>query len=316
MVWIYGQEETTKAETTIALQIFLCTQIKIIQLKDIPALICPLCLNDLSQFMSFRLNAQKSNEFFLKLASSKEQDAWRKSCMELRVKSENNITSTAIKIETFEDTFNYESQSDNEINDAILENVGMSCYTEKPMATKTPTKTNDEVHPCTQIGCEKSFKIKNYLTKHLFRVHSIVHPKNSGENGIKVENQRFVCDVDACGKNFKEKNYMMRHIKVHHLKTSPKKQVKDEPLPCDVCGKIIRNRGLLKTHLRSHQKMTPNDYFYCDLCPRKFKTKGGCSWHIKQRHILKTTFKCTYCPAIYKVKWVRSSVTKFAISLY
>jgi hypothetical protein len=49
--------------------------------------------------------------------------------------------------------------------------------------------------------------------------------------------------------------------------------------------------------------MTADDYWYCDLCPRKFKTKCGCTWHIQQRHVLKVEYPCTECEMIFKGKW-------------
>lgn len=55
--------------------------------------------------------------------------------------------------------------------------------------------------------------------------------------------------------------------------------------------------------MRSHKVMTVEDYWYCDLCPRKFKTKGGCKFHIKQLHVLKVEYPCEECEAIFKRKW-------------
>lgn len=141
--------------------------------------------------------------------------------------------------------------------------------------------------------CKQFFTTKNSLQKHLKIKHEFVDIKD-----------QYSCDF--CGKYFKIKYYLIRHIKVRHLKIEVDKvkpKVVDSPIPCDVCGKILRNRGLLKPHMRSHQLMTADDYYYCDLCPRKFKTRGGCTWHIQQRHVLKTTFKCTKCPAVYRGKW-------------
>lgn len=117
---------------------------------------------------------------------------------------------------------------------------------------------------------------------------------------------RYVCDF--CGDFFAIKYYLIRHVKSNHLKAITnveKGKVKstDSPIPCEVCGKILRNRGLLKPHMRSHKTYNLDDYYYCDKCPRKFKTRGGCVWHIQQRHILKATFPCPQCQAIYKGKW-------------
>ncbi|CAG9804589.1 unnamed protein product [Chironomus riparius] len=182
--------------------------------------------------------------------------------------------------------------------------------------------------------CSKSFKHETYLKRHITRIHGQLLAKSrvniikNDENNLyceicqqffttrgslqkhmKVKHEyvdikdRYVCDY--CGDHFVIKYYLIRHIRVRHLKTHVEKRITDSPIPCEVCGKILRNRGLLKPHMRSHQKMTPNDYWYCDLCPRKFKTRGGCTWHIQQRHVLKTTFNCPYenCSVVYKGKW-------------
>ncbi len=141
--------------------------------------------------------------------------------------------------------------------------------------------------------CKQFFTTKNSLQKHIKIKHEFVDLKD-----------QYSCDY--CGKNFLIKYYLIRHIKVRHFKEEAEKaktKITDSPIPCEICGKILKNRGLLKPHMRSHQKMTPDDYYYCDLCPRKFKTRGGCTWHIQQRHILKTSFKCPQCPAVYRGKW-------------
>lgn len=182
--------------------------------------------------------------------------------------------------------------------------------------------------------CKKDFSCKSNLNRHVERKHQhkktykdisdkslfcemckqFFTTRGSLQKHMKVKhnsNERFVCDF--CGNFFPIKYYLIRHIQTHHndedLKIQIKKIVKpkppptDSPIPCDVCGKILRNRGLLKPHMRSHKTYNLEDYFYCDLCPRKFKTRGGCVWHIQQRHILKAKFPCTECSAVYKGKW-------------
>jgi uncharacterized Zn-finger protein len=185
--------------------------------------------------------------------------------------------------------------------------------------------TESEMHKCKY--CNRFFKLKIYLNRHVARIHGTKH-KSKGRNGskkkcsetifnkedvslycelckqffttrgslqkhVRVKHEfvdlkdRFVCD--HCGSTFLIKYYLIRHIRVRHLRNFVEKRTPDQPTPCEVCGKILKNRGLLKPHMRSHKVMTADDYWYCDLCPRKFKTKGGCTWHIQQRHVLKTT---------------------------
>jgi hypothetical protein len=69
---------------------------------------------------------------------------------------------------------------------------------------------------------------------------------------------RFICD--SCGQRFLIKYYLIRHIRVRHLKNFVEKKTPDQPTPCEVCGKILKNRGLLKPHMRSHKVMTAADY--------------------------------------------------------
>lgn len=44
--------------------------------------------------------------------------------------------------------------------------------------------------------------------------------------------------------------------------------------PCEICGKVFKKASLVSGHKKFvHTTMTLDDYYFCDLCPRKFKTK-------------------------------------------
>lgn len=110
--------------------------------------------------------------------------------------------------------------------------------------------------------------------------------KHSLNDHIRVKHEftsfseRFLCDVSEkhflkslyyffyyfqlCGKDFPLKYYLLRHIKSTHLRTNYQKKKKDnESLPCSICGKILRSKGNLSTHEKTHRILRPEEYWYC-----------------------------------------------------
>lgn len=74
------------------------------------------------------------------------------------------------------------------------------------------------------------------------------------------------------------------------------KKKNSESLPCSICGKILKSKGNLSTHEKTHKILTAEDYYYCDLCGNKFKGRGEMSVHIKKRHIYNISYPCELCP--------------------
>lgn len=383
----------------IAKNIFDCLQIKIIDYKDVPNIICRNCLNELTRVKAFKLKAKEAQEFFRKSLNLSERENWsfQGESTEIHIephvviKLEDDDSVDRIKLEPTEGiTFsnvntNAENQSyfefsnvnvrgfdeveeeeeeytevdddgDESKNQRPLYDFGTSqeviqcnlCFSVFPsLSSKTNHMRNvhgklteSEMHKCK--FCNRYFKHKNYLNRHITRVHpnenKKTHSKKSESKSSKTSSlqskedislyceickqffttrgnlQKHVkvkhksvdnCMCDLCGEVFAIKYCLIRHMKYEHFKRQIEKKVTEsnDMIPCEICGKLLKNRGLLKPHMRSHQIMTPEDYWYCDLCPRKFKTRGGCTWHIKQRHILKASFKCHLCPVVYKGKW-------------
>ena len=56
--------------------------------------------------------------------------------------------------------------------------------------------------------------------------------------------------------------------------------------PCSICGKNV-NRSSLSVHEKTHRVLRAEDYCYCDLCGRKFKTLSELRCHINILHIKK-----------------------------
>lgn len=142
---------------------------------------------------------------------------------------------------------------------------------------------------CIITGCHycmKLFDSKTQLKDHIRYKHEV---------------HDFKCDL--CGKEFSVKNKLAKHYREAHmnLKMVKKSRAKKEPkeiqcFPCTVCGKICASTTFLRVHEKSHIKIRAEDYFYCDLCGNKFRTKNPLALHIQTRHVLKLRFTCVQCP--------------------
>ena len=72
--------------------------------------------------------------------------------------------------------------------------------------------------------------------------------------------------------------------------------------PCSVCGKICKEKKLLKAHMISHQDTRD---FKCEICPAVFKTMAYLNLH-KKRHEKAFVCFCQYCQkGFYEAKALR-----------
>ena len=107
---------------------------------------------------------------------------------------------------------------------------------------------NIKDHKCD--SCDKIFE--GDVNKFIEHIRT-THKKN---NDID-----FNAKCETCGKVFtKSKKVFEKHLKSH-----------EQRLDCELCGKIFRNKLVLKRHIRHvHEKLKPH---ICDVCGKAFTEK-------------------------------------------
>ena len=124
----------------------------------------------------------------------------------------------------------------------------------------------NESFTCTEPGCDKVFKLKNLLHRHL-----------------KTHNSERLYNCDQCSKSFKTKSNLQSHRVVHN---------EESKYFCEECGQQFKHRTSLATHIRLHSK--GNKSFKCPFCPKSFNQKGNLQEHIRI-HTGEKPFKCDIC---------------------
>lgn len=126
--------------------------------------------------------------------------------------------------------------------------------------------------------CGKEFSTSRYLADHVKRIHTVV------ENVTKV-----FCD--HCGKSYASKYAVRKHIKCVHLV---------QLSPCLVCGKVFRNKTLLKAHMILHDQS--KRIHFCPMCPDKppYVTAVALKRHQEAFHGYGNGYSCDLCTNGYK----------------
>jgi uncharacterized Zn-finger protein len=123
----------------------------------------------------------------------------------------------------------------------------------------------ERIHKCNQ--CDKSFFEKSDLNKH-FKTHSDV--------------RNFHCNI--CKESFKDSYTLMCHEKTHN-------DIKD--FKCSYCNKEYRQKQTLNDHVQK-EHFHQVKIFICQLCTKEYESQQGLDYHISQ-HNNKRSFVCTIC---------------------
>lgn len=181
-------------------------------------------------------------------------------------------------------------------------------------------ETEDQrIHACEQ--CEKVFKNKHALHKHVRQVHNkersfkcdfcgngffeSVHLKAHLKTHAAKSETEFICDFPKCQRTFTRSYYLKSHKKLH-LTADEKEKLEminstinkdkvikpktDLPI-CQYCGKSFSSKVGLEIHLRIHRNEKP---FKCTDCDRTFRDAGTLALHSRVHSGLRP-YPCNIC---------------------
>ncbi|XP_058839314.1 zinc finger protein ZFP2-like isoform X2 [Topomyia yanbarensis] len=157
---------------------------------------------------------------------------------------------------------------------SILPYTCEQCNTEAhPQVFRTLISLNrhlrSHLYPFLCEHCPLRFYTKASYTTHLEEKHE------TGRDGS-------TCNI--CGRYFAAKRPFLKHMADHRIIDSAKYK-------CENCGKIFRDGGLLRRHVRIHTGEQP---FECKKCGRRFNHEANFQNH-KRLHIGEKAYICSEC---------------------
>ncbi|XP_063361934.1 zinc finger protein 436-like [Cydia amplana] len=132
------------------------------------------------------------------------------------------------------------------------------------LATHTTAHTQDHAFECD--GCQKKFRSKPFLSRHIRQVHE--------------KERKFQCEF--CSKGFFRKSGLNEHLRRH---------TEDRPYKCEECGKAFAWSSTLKSHRLIH---SDEKKFHCQLCDKSFIKAGYLSAHMVS-HTKEKRYPCGFC---------------------
>ncbi|XP_075243723.1 uncharacterized protein LOC142337971 [Convolutriloba macropyga] len=150
---------------------------------------------------------------------------------------------------------------------ALLCNVcGKAFKTKEKLELHCKSVHSDE-KPFTCPVCLKSFRLNDYLKRHM-----LMHARSSkGE---------YVCEF--CGKQFRLSNNLTEHRRIH---------TGERPYRCDLCGLTFTQNSTLRRHIVVH---TNDRQYKCEICGKAFARPNQLTIH-QRVHTGEKPFECKVC---------------------
>ena len=115
---------------------------------------------------------------------------------------------------------------------------------------------HDKALTCEECG--KKFTLPNSLNKHRLNYHT-----------------SFPKTCDDCGQFCATKQEF-----VVHLANAHGQGIQENTVPCEICGKLVKNKYVLKQHVRLVHERKGGE-FPCDQCGKIMKSKASLEYHSK-----------------------------------
>jgi len=128
---------------------------------------------------------------------------------------------------------------------------------------------HDKALTCEECG--KKFTLPNSLNKHRLNYHT-----------------SFPKTCDDCGQFCATKQEF-----VVHLANAHGQGIQENTVPCEICGKLVKNKYVLKQHVRLVHERKGGE-FPCDQCGKIMKSKASLEYHSKV-HTGDYAYRCDEC---------------------
>ena len=83
---------------------------------------------------------------------------------------------------------------------------------------------------------------------------------------------------------FSDKSTISAHYDTAHAQSSGRSEPTDTPYECEVCGRKFTTKGNLKTHLTTIHDVGDAESFQCDECSYMTKRKFALKRHLSRVH--------------------------------
>ena len=157
---------------------------------------------------------------------------------------------------------NIQNNNNTNASNELVFNISDSADSVSPSKSRKLGKKLKKEYICNEIGCNKVFKDKSSLKKHL-----IIH-------GEKL----FICEI--CKKKFLDNSKLRRHSLVHSG---------EKPYECPICNKKFSLDFNLRTHMRIHSGEKPYACIYPG-CFKRFSQSSNLSAHEKVHELMKNNW--------------------------
>jgi KRAB domain-containing zinc finger protein len=139
--------------------------------------------------------------------------------------------------------------------------------------------------------CTMSFRLNDYLKRHVARMHNPKINKKSQFKSVNIaplessqrideSNANFTCS--KCNTGFSSRFKLVNHVEKRIC----------EPRPCLICGEHFKPNYLSKHMKMAHRKDT---HPVCHLCGKVCTHKSGLARHINETHLKIRNHSCTIC---------------------
>jgi len=138
--------------------------------------------------------------------------------------------------------------------------------------------------------CDETFELKNKLEAHWKSVHP--------------EERPYPCDM--CDSSFRRRSAATKHMRNIHkeekkLLSQPTNDNITPTHKCEVCGKVLQDKNVLKQHMKIHGNLDIASLGHeCGYCDKVFFFKKLLATHWKNIHPEERPYQCNTCSNSYK----------------